>query len=114
MMEKELRIIISGGGTGGHIYPALAIINKIKDVNKLIPLEIELSQTLTVDNTYLPNKIRINHLQYDKIITSQNNKPYVNTQLNAQGTVNLISDNLIGFNDFKVKTQTPTDAKILT
>ena len=28
------------------------IINKIKDVNKLIPLEIELSQTLTVDNTY--------------------------------------------------------------
>ena len=28
------------------------IINKIKDVNKLIPLEIELSETLTVDNTY--------------------------------------------------------------
>jgi len=26
-----LRIIISAGGTGGHIYPALAIINKIKE-----------------------------------------------------------------------------------
>ena len=26
--------------------------NEIKDVNKLIPLEIELSETLTVDNTY--------------------------------------------------------------
>lgn len=28
------------------------LINEIKDVNKLIPLEIELSETLTVDNTY--------------------------------------------------------------
>ena len=25
-----MRVIISAGGTGGHIYPALAIINKIK------------------------------------------------------------------------------------
>lgn len=28
------------------------LINEIKDVNKLIPLEIELSETLTIDNTY--------------------------------------------------------------
>ena len=28
------------------------LINEIKDVNKLIPLEIELSETLTVGNTY--------------------------------------------------------------
>ena len=26
-----MRVIISAGGTGGHIYPALAIINKIKE-----------------------------------------------------------------------------------
>ena len=25
------RVIISGGGTGGHIYPAIAIANAIKE-----------------------------------------------------------------------------------
>ena len=25
-----MRVVISAGGTGGHIYPAIAIINKIK------------------------------------------------------------------------------------
>lgn len=29
-MNKELRIIISGGGTGGHIFPAISIANAIK------------------------------------------------------------------------------------
>ena len=27
-----MRVVISAGGTGGHIYPALAIINKIKEI----------------------------------------------------------------------------------
>lgn len=30
---KKLRVIISGGGTGGHIFPALSIANKLKEVN---------------------------------------------------------------------------------
>ena len=30
---KALRVIISGGGTGGHIFPALSIANKLKEVN---------------------------------------------------------------------------------
>ena len=27
---QHLKVIISGGGTGGHIYPAIAIANEIK------------------------------------------------------------------------------------
>jgi len=31
-MSKNLRIIISGGGTGGHIFPAISIANAIKEL----------------------------------------------------------------------------------
>ncbi len=33
MTYKKLRVIISGGGTGGHIFPAVSIANKLKEVN---------------------------------------------------------------------------------
>jgi UDP-N-acetylglucosamine--N-acetylmuramyl-(pentapeptide) pyrophosphoryl-undecaprenol N-acetylglucosamine transferase len=29
-----MKIIVSAGGTGGHIYPALAIINKLQEKEK--------------------------------------------------------------------------------
>lgn len=28
-MKKELRVIVSGGGTGGHIFPAVSIANAV-------------------------------------------------------------------------------------
>ena len=31
-MNEELRVIISGGGTGGHIFPAVSIANAIRDL----------------------------------------------------------------------------------
>ena len=31
-MDKELRVIISGGGTGGHIFPAVSIANAIRAI----------------------------------------------------------------------------------
>lgn len=64
------------------------------------------------DSIYTPNKIKINNLQYDKIILSQNNKPFANTQLNAFGSLSFLPENIIGFNNFHIKTQNPTDAKI--
>lgn len=33
MGYKKIRAIISGGGTGGHIFPALSIANKLKELN---------------------------------------------------------------------------------
>jgi UDP-N-acetylglucosamine--N-acetylmuramyl-(pentapeptide) pyrophosphoryl-undecaprenol N-acetylglucosamine transferase len=34
MNEKPLKIIIAGGGTGGHIFPAIAIANALKKINR--------------------------------------------------------------------------------
>lgn len=33
MTYRKLRVIISGGGTGGHIFPAIAIAGKLKELN---------------------------------------------------------------------------------
>ena len=33
MEHKAIRIIISGGGTGGHIFPAISIANKMMEIN---------------------------------------------------------------------------------
>lgn len=33
MQYRKLRVIISGGGTGGHIFPAVSIANKLKELN---------------------------------------------------------------------------------
>jgi UDP-N-acetylglucosamine--N-acetylmuramyl-(pentapeptide) pyrophosphoryl-undecaprenol N-acetylglucosamine transferase len=31
--RRELRVVISGGGTGGHIFPAIAIANALREAN---------------------------------------------------------------------------------
>ncbi|MFI3299881.1 MAG: AsmA-like C-terminal region-containing protein [Candidatus Gastranaerophilales bacterium] len=67
---------------------------------------------VSMENEVSPNKIVIKNLQYDKIIDSLNNIPHSNTQLNASGTVQLLADNQIVLDEFKIKTQNPTDAKI--
>ena len=33
MEYRKLRVIISGGGTGGHIFPAVSIADKLKEIN---------------------------------------------------------------------------------
>ena len=38
MVKKQARIIISGGGTGGHIFPAIAIAQALKRIKKDIDI----------------------------------------------------------------------------
>ena len=56
--------------------------------------------------------IKFNNFRYDKIIASQNGKKNPNNQLSASGSLKLLANNNVGFNNFKIKTSTPTDAKI--
>lgn len=65
-----------------------------------------------LDNIYTPKYLKINQFRYDKIIASQNNKDFPNTQLIANGTVEFIDNNNVKFNNFRIKTQNPTDAKV--
>lgn len=57
------------------------------------------------------SSIIVNNFQYDKLITSQNDKEFIAPQLNAKGQINL-SKNNINFRNFKIKTLNPTDAKV--
>ena len=50
----DVRIIISAGGTGGHIYPAIAIINKIKEMNKKADI-LYIGTTDRMEKDIIPN-----------------------------------------------------------
>jgi UDP-N-acetylglucosamine--N-acetylmuramyl-(pentapeptide) pyrophosphoryl-undecaprenol N-acetylglucosamine transferase len=88
-----MRIIISGGGTGGHIFPAIAIANALKEIDKDIEIlfvgaegrmEMEkvpdagykieglwisgLQRRLTVDNLSFPFKVMSSIMRSKKII----------------------------------------------
>ena len=77
-----MKVIISGGGTGGHIFPAIAIANALKEIDKNVEIlfvgaegrmEMEkvpaagykieglwisgLQRRLTVDNLSFPFKV---------------------------------------------------------
>ena len=68
--------------------------------------------SINLDSTLTPNSVVLRHFQYDKTISSQNNRPFVNPQLNVSGTIKYLPDNNAEFRNLKIKTQTPTDAKI--
>ncbi|WP_159948988.1 undecaprenyldiphospho-muramoylpentapeptide beta-N-acetylglucosaminyltransferase [Polaribacter septentrionalilitoris] len=92
-MKQSINILISGGGTGGHIYPAIAIANELKlrypDANFLFvgakdKMEMEkvpqaghdikglwisgIQRKLTVDNLSFPFKLTSSLIKAAKII----------------------------------------------
>ncbi len=68
--------------------------------------------SISIDSTITPHSATLRHFQYDKTIMSQNNRPFVNPQLNVTGTIKYLPDNNAEFKNLRIKTQTPTDAKI--
>lgn len=90
---KAIRVIISGGGTGGHIFPAVSIANKLRELNpeteilfvgangrmemekvpaagyKIIGLDIAgLQRKLTLSNLALPFKLFASVRKAKKIV----------------------------------------------
>ncbi len=93
MQQKHLKILISGGGTGGHIFPAVAIANALKIIDpqteilfvgatgrmemekvpaagyKIVGLDIVgLQRRLTVKNFLVPFKLLKSMLKARKIL----------------------------------------------
>lgn len=50
-----MKIVISAGGTGGHIYPALAIIKKLKQRNKNVDI-LYIGTTDRMESVLIPKK----------------------------------------------------------
>lgn len=92
-MKKNPRIIISGGGTGGHIFPAISIANAIKEIEpeaeilfvgaigkmemekvpaagyRIVGLPVAgLQRSLSAKNLTLPFKVLSSIIQAEKII----------------------------------------------
>lgn len=49
-----MRVVVSAGGTGGHIYPALAIISKIKEMDKNSEI-LYIGTTDRMESVIVPN-----------------------------------------------------------
>ena len=68
--------------------------------------------SIKADTVLTPNKIRINAFDYIQTITSQNKKTSTQKQLSMSGAVSLLKNNILKFDNLKIKTFEPTDAKI--
>ena len=66
----KMRVIISAGGTGGHIYPALSIIEKIKEEDKESEF-LYIGTTNRMEHTIVPSK-NIPYLGLEMIGLSKN------------------------------------------
>lgn len=73
--------------------------------------DVEEPIRIFLDTNVDKNKITVQNFQYDKLISSQNNKEFVSPQLNAKGQIELYNKNII-LHNFRIKTQNSTDAKI--
>lgn len=91
-------------GEGSNIYYMGSTLGDAND-----PIRIFLDTNFAKDG--LRSTVYVNNFQYDKLISSQNDKEFVSQQLNAKGQVDVYKSE-INLHNFWVKTQNPTDARI--
>jgi len=97
LQVRKIKVIISGGGTGGHIFPAIAIANELKKINnenevlfvgannrmemekvpaagyKIVGLNISgIQRRLTLANLLVPFKVLASIMKVKKIIKQFN------------------------------------------
>ena len=70
-----MKVIMTGGGTGGHIYPAIAIANKIKKENKdaeilFVGTQKGLESSLVPENGYEIKTITVRGFNRKKLLTN--------------------------------------------
>lgn len=68
--------------------------------------------SIIADAVVSPGKIILKSLRYNQIITSQNKRTSLQNQLVASGEIDILKNNILGFKNFRIKTNEPTDAKI--
>ena len=73
-MKQSSKILIAAGGTGGHIFPALSIINEIK-VNDFIVITDQRGENYF--NKFFSNK-KINYRIFVHKVSSPNSKIFIN------------------------------------
>ncbi len=66
-----MKIIVSAGGTGGHIYPALAIINKFKEKEKNLDI-LYIGTHNRMEKDIIPK----NNIKYEELVIYGLNKGY--------------------------------------
>lgn len=69
---------------------------------------VKLNSNITLSG----NELKINNFNYDKIVLSLDKNETTVPLLNISGIMNSQEDNLIGFNNLKIKSKMPVDAKI--
>ena len=97
-LEKDSSIYYMGSTLGDTNDPIRIYMNTIVSKNSA--------------NNSANNSVFVKDFQYDKLISSQNDKQFVSPQLNAQGQIDFSDKKNINLRNFKVKTQNSTDAKI--
>lgn len=67
---------------------------------------------LTSNMTLHGNELKINNFNYDKVVLSLDKNETIVPLLNISGAMVNKEDNIIGFNNLKIKSKMPVDAKI--